>query len=139
MDETQDLFFETRFLDSYACSIMTEPATAIVELVANGWDAYATEVEILWPDAETEKQFVVRDNGHGMTLEEFRFIWRAMSYDRVKRSGLTTEPPSNLDGLPRPVFGRNGKGRFASFCFSSEYLVTSCKDGAKFTCRVKRS
>jgi len=139
MDETQDLFFETRFLDSYAGSIMTEPATAIVELVANGWDAYATEVEILWPDAETEKQFVVRDNGHGMTLEEFRFIWRAMSYDRVKRSGLTTEPPSNLDGLPRPVFGRNGKGRFASFCFSSEYLVTSCKDGAKFTCRVKRS
>lgn len=46
MDETQDLFFETRFLDSYAGSIMTEPATAIVELVANGWDAYATEVEI---------------------------------------------------------------------------------------------
>ncbi|EKT4446694.1 ATP-binding protein [Stenotrophomonas maltophilia] len=139
MDETQDLFFETRFLDSYAGSIMTEPATAIVELVANGWDAYATEVEILWPDAETERQFVVRDNGHGMTLEEFRFIWRAMSYDRVKRSGLIVEPPSNLDGLPRPVFGRNGKGRFASFCFSSEYLVTSCKGGAKFTCRVKRS
>ncbi|MBB4732465.1 ATP-binding protein [Xanthomonas arboricola] len=139
MDETQDLFFETRFLDAYAGSIMTDAATAIVELVANGWDAYATEVQILWPDAETERQFVVKDNGRGMTLEDFKFIWRAMSYDRVKRSGLTVEPPFNVDGLPRPVFGRNGKGRFASFCFSSEYLVTSWKDGAKFTCKVKRS
>ncbi|WP_017172066.1 ATP-binding protein [Xanthomonas phaseoli] len=139
MDETQDLFFETRFLDAYAGSIMTDPATAIVELVANGWDAYATEVQILWPDAETDRQFIVKDNGRGMTLDDFKFIWRAMSYDRVKRSGLTVEPPSNVDGLPRPVFGRNGKGRFASFCFSSEYLVTSWKDGAKFTCKVKRS
>ncbi|WP_340650074.1 ATP-binding protein [Pseudoxanthomonas winnipegensis] len=139
MEETQDLFFETRFLDAYAGSIMTDPATAIVELVANGWDAYATEVKILWPDLETERQFVVRDNGRGMTLDDFKFIWRAMSYDRVKRSGLTVDPPSDIDGLPRPVFGRNGKGRFASFCFSSEYLVSSWKDGAKFTCKVKRS
>ena len=139
MDEKHDLFFEARFLDTYAGSIMTDPATAIVELVANGWDAYATEVEILWPDAEAARQFMVRDNGHGMTLDDFRYIWRYMAYDRVTRSGLTTAPPSNVDGLPRPVFGRNGKGRFASFCFSSEYLVTSWKDGAKFTCRVKRS
>lgn len=139
MEETQDLFFETRFLDAYAGSIMTDPATAIVELVANGWDAYATEVQILWPDLETERQFVVKDNGRGMTLDDFKFIWRAMSYDRVKRSGLTVDPPSDIDGLPRPVFGRNGKGRFASFCFSSEYLVSSWKDGAKFTCKVKRS
>lgn len=139
MEDTQDLFFEARFLDTYAGSIMTDPATGIVELVANGWDAYATKVEIFWPDAEIGRQFMVRDNGHGMTLEEFRFIWRAMSYDRVKRSGLTSEPPSDLEGLPRLVFGRNGKGRFASFCFSSEYMVTSWKDGSKFTCRVKRS
>lgn len=139
MERTQDLFFETRFLDTYAGSIMTDPATAIVELVANGWDAYATEVDIIWPDAESGQQFVVRDNGRGMSLEEFQFIWRAMSYDRVTRSGLTTKPPTDIIGLPRPVFGRNGKGRFASFCFSSEYLVRSWKDGAQFTCRVKRS
>ena len=139
MDETKDLFFETRFLDAYAGSIMTDPATAVVELVANGWDAYATEVQVIWPSAETDRQFVIRDNGHGMSLDDFRFIWRAMSYDRVKRSGLTAEPPADVAGLPRTVFGRNGKGRFASFCFSSEYLVSSWRDGAKFTCKVKRS
>ena len=139
MEETQDLFFESRFLDTYAGSIMSDPATAIVELVANGWDAYATEVRIIWPDVKEGRQFSISDNGKGMTRDEFGFIWRAMSYDRVKRYGSTTEPPSDIEGLPRSVFGRNGKGRFASFCFSSEYLVTSWKDGSKFTCRVKRS
>lgn len=111
MDEKHDLFFEARFLDTYAGSIMTDPATAIVELVANGWDAYATEVEILWPDAGAARQFMVRDNGHGMTLEDFRHIWRYMAYDRVTRSGLTTNPPQTwmgcrgqyLDAMARAV------------------------------------
>lgn len=134
-----DLFFERRFLDTYAGTIISDPATAIVELVANCWDAYATEAWIVWPDLETDRQFSIRDNGKGMTRDEFKFIWRAMSYDRVSRFGTTTEPPDGLEGLVREVFGRNGKGRFASFCFSSEYLVSSWRDGAKFTCRVKRS
>ncbi|MFY2764361.1 ATP-binding protein [Arenimonas sp. MALMAid1274] len=139
MAKPQDLFFEARFLDSYAGSIISDPATAIVELVANGWDAYATKVQITWPDPKTGRQFAVQDDGKGMSLEEFQFIWRAMSYDRVARSGNTSQPPPDLVGLPRPVFGRNGKGRFASFCFSSEYLVSSWRDGAKFTCLVKRT
>lgn len=138
MDE-ESLFYEDRFLESWAGSIITNPRTAIVELVANCWDAYSTEVIITWPDDSTQKQFSIADNGKGMTKEEFQYIWRAMSYDRVARYGTTTDPPSDVAGLPRPVFGKNGKGRFACFCFSSEYIITSKKDGQQFTCRIYRT
>jgi len=135
----QSLFYEDRFLESWAGSIITNPVIAIVELVANCWDAYATEVNITWPDSQEERQFSIADNGHGMTLEEFQYIWRAMSFDRVKRYGPTVAPPPGVQGLPRSVFGKNGKGRFASFCFSSEYQITSRKNGEQFTCRVYRT
>ena len=137
--EQGSLLYENRFLESWAGSIITNPSTAIVELVANCWDAYATEVRITWPDRISEKQFSVSDNGVGMTREEFQYIWRAMSYDRVGRYGPTASPPPDMQGLPRPVFGKNGKGRFASFCFSSEYLISSKKDGQQFTYRVYRT
>lgn len=132
----EELFFEDRFLESWLGSIITNPCTAIVELVANAWDAYATEVHITWPNARVNQQFGIRDNGHGMTLDEFRYIWRAMSYDRVSRFGPTASPPPGVTGLPRFVFGKNGKGRFATFCFASEYHITSRKNGQSFTCRV---
>lgn len=136
--QQEGLFYENRFLESWAGSIITNPSTAIVELVANCWDAYATEVKIAWPDFKSGKHFAISDNGVGMTREEFQYIWRAMSYDRVARYGTTANPPPDVEGLPRFVFGKNGKGRFASFCFSSEYLITSRKDGQKFTYRILR-
>lgn len=133
------LFYENRFLEDWAGSIITNPTTAIVELVANCWDAYSTEVKIIWPDFKGKDQFSIKDDGLGMTLKEFRNIWRTMSYDRIARYGTTVKPPPDVQGLPRRVFGRNGKGRFAGFCFSSEYLITSQKDGERFTCRVYRT
>lgn len=48
--QQEEIFYEDRFLESWAGSIITNPSTAIVELVANCWDAYATEVKIDWPD-----------------------------------------------------------------------------------------
>jgi len=38
--EQRTLLYDERFLESYAGAIITDPATAIVELVANCWDAY---------------------------------------------------------------------------------------------------
>jgi hypothetical protein len=46
----QGVLFDERFLERHAGSIMSDTAVAIVELVANAWDAFATEVEITWPN-----------------------------------------------------------------------------------------
>ncbi len=139
MLKQESLLYENRFLESWAGAIITNPTTAIVELVANCWDAYSTEVKINWPDITTQRQFSISDNGIGMTSDEFQSIWRTMSYDRVSKHGNKTNPPLDVQGLPRPVFGKNGKGRFASFCFSNEYQITSKKNGQQFTYRVYRT
>lgn len=130
------LFYDERFLESWAGSIITVPATAIVELIANCWDAYATEVQITWPDLEAGRPFQISDNGHGMTRDEFQQIWRTIAYNRTLHHGSTTNPPDGVLGQPRLVFGKNGKGRFATFCFANEYVITSRKSGQEFTCRV---
>lgn len=137
--QQEDIFYEDRFLESWAGSIITNPSTAIVELVANCWDAYATEVKISWPDLKQNKQFSISDNGKGMTKAEFDYIWRAMSYDRIAKGGATSAPPPGVEGLPRFVFGKNGKGRFASFCLTQSYLITSIKDGQKIVYKVSRT
>ncbi|OEO24201.1 hypothetical protein AX279_20510 [Pseudomonas sp. J237] len=137
--EQTSLLYDARFLESYAGAIVTDPATAIVELVANCWDAYATKVEIAWPTADSGRQFRIEDNGHGMTRDEFQHIWRTIAYNRLSEQGAVAAPPKGVEGLLRPVFGKNGKGRFASFCFADEYLITSRKNGQEFVCRVHRT
>lgn len=137
--EQRSLLYDARFLESYAGAIVTDPATAIVELVANCWDAYATRVEIAWPAADSGRQFRIKDNGHGMTRDEFQHIWRTIAYNRLSVQGAVAAPPQGVEGLLRPVFGKNGKGRFASFCFAGEYLITSRKNGQEFVCRVHRT
>ncbi|MCX2524732.1 ATP-binding protein [Larsenimonas rhizosphaerae] len=131
--------FDQRFLSSYAGTIVSDPMTAIVELVANCWDAYATDVDITLPDKKNNQHFKIADNGKGMTKEEFEKIWRTWSYNRIIAQGKTTSPPESFEGSPRKVFGKNGKGRFASFCFAHEYLITSRKNGQEFVCKVSQT
>lgn len=137
--EQRTLLYDERFLETYAGAIITDPATAIVELVANCWDAYATEVNITWPSAELGNQFKIKDNGHGMTRAEFQHIWRTIAYNRLSLGKNTIEPPPDVKGISRIVFGKNGKGRFATFCFASEYQITSKKNGQQFVFRVYRT
>ena len=94
--EQTTLLYDERFLESYAGAIITEPAPAIVELVANCWDAYATEVAITWPDASQNKQFKIVDNGHGMTRDEFQYIWRTIAYNRLSSGEVHTNPPADV-------------------------------------------
>ncbi len=129
---SQGTLFDERFLGKYAGSIISDPTTALVELVANAWDAYATEVSIQWPDFSSKTPFTIRDNGSGMTRNEFSTRWRTLDYDRTTHQGDIAEPPQNLkNARPRRVYGHNGRGRHAAFHFSSPYRVITIKDGVR--------
>lgn len=132
MSGEQGTLFDERFLGRYTGAIMSDPTTALVELVANAWDAYATSVDIQWPDRQTGAHFRITDNGKGMTPEQFEVRWRTLDYDRISHQGAVENPPDDLPGaLPRPVYGRNGKGRHAAFLFSSPYRVRTWRDGVE--------
>jgi len=136
---TQGILFDARFLESFAGqNILHDHKTAIMELIANAWDAGATRVDITWPDGANGGQFSVSDNGTGMTKDEFSTRWRTLSYNRLASQGPDAEFPADVDVRRRPAFGRNGIGRFAGFCFGSHYLVDTWRDGQCYTFRVFR-
>lgn len=134
----QELFFGEGFLEDHAGSIIREPRVAIIELIANAYDAGATEVKIHWPN-DAGGEFSIADNGAGMTKTEFDVRWKTLSYNRQEAQGRFAENPNHITGEKRVVFGRSGKGRHGAFCFADSYEIATSKNGHIFTCRVERA
>lgn len=130
--------FGDSFLDHHAGRIISDPETAIVELVANCSDAGADRVDILWPDS-APGTLSIEDNGIGMTAEEFQIRWRTLNYDRRKELSNAVEFPAGVRHRPRVAFGRAGIGRHAMFCFATEYFVETRRAGRMSRWRVRRS
>jgi hypothetical protein len=130
--------YDENFLQFHAGRIISDPAVAITELVANCWDAGADRVDITWPTAIGE-EIAVEDNGSGMTLAEFERRWRTLNYNRLREQGSAVEFPLGIRDRVRGAFGRNGIGRHAMFYFASEYGVRTEKDGELTEARVERS
>ena len=132
------VFYDDRFWEQYVGkNMVSDPVTAIVELVANCWDAGATRVDLTWPDQD-QRMLQVKDNGEGMTRGEFLQRWGGMSYDRLKHQGSTVKVTASGGTRDRKVFGCNGIGRFAAFCFGAQYTVESSKNGASHRFRVRK-
>jgi hypothetical protein len=127
--------FADRFLQDHAGQIISEPRTAILELIANAYDAGATKIDIIWPTEKGQK-FSVTDDGIGMTKAEFERRWRTLCYDREAEQGNEVVFPKGVRGITRTAFGRSGKGRHAPFCFADSYEIASLKDGDYIHVRV---
>jgi Histidine kinase-, DNA gyrase B-, and HSP90-like ATPase len=139
LTKASGVLFDERFLDLHAGSIISDTSVAIVELVANAWDAYATDVYITWPNQQDRTCFSIVDNGKGMTPAQFDKRWRKIDYNKLVEEGAQTDPPSDLKGHPqRKAYGRNGRGRHAGFRFSDPYTVRTWCDGTETTYEVRR-
>jgi hypothetical protein len=133
----QPFLFGTGFLHDHLGQIIDDPSVAIVELVANAYDAGAESVDIIWPELPGQV-LSVTDNGTGMSRTDFEKRWKTLAYDRITEQGAEVTFPPDVAKLKRTAFGHNGKGRFSPFCFSDEYRVETWKDG-KCTCALVRA
>jgi len=127
------LNFEEKFIKD----MVSNPEVTIIELVSNSWDACATEVRITWPIIDgivNGEIFKIKDNGHGMTEDEFYDYWEELGFNKRNLLGNTV---TLKDGTERPVHGRNGKGRLSLFALSDSYIVTTCKNKIKNVIKVK--
>ena len=100
----------------------------IGELVANGWDANATKVEITIPEAPIDEQtseIVISDDGIGMSDKEIREKYLIVGRDRRENEQSDETPPP----YSRKVMGRKGIGKFSAFGIAREIDVESTKDG----------
>jgi signal transduction histidine kinase len=98
--------------------------TAISELFKNAHDAYADHVEVDYYRAD--KLFVLRDDGIGMTREDFEKRWLTLGTE--SKVGANTE--LKLPYIPpgkkiRPVLGEKGIGRLAIAAIGSQLLILS--------------
>lgn len=95
--------------------------TVLSEVVANSYDADATQVNIIL-DSSSES-IVIIDNGHGMTLEDINNKFLYVGYSRREQGyGITPK-------FHRPVMGRKGIGKLSLFSIANQIEVfTKCKN-----------
>ena len=138
MAEAQMVLFAPRFLETHAgASVLNDPITALIELLANAWDAAATRVEIQWPAQRSHQIFSITDNGHGMTRDQFYRRWLTLAYDRRQEQGDDVEVrvgPNQRQS--RVAFGRNGIGRHGALAFGDSYVLSTWRDGTRHTFRI---
>lgn len=86
MDYLCGSLFEEDYLLRTLGALANSPDIALTELVANAWDAGASEVSIVIPD-ELSEELIVTDNGTGLTPDEFKLRWMTLGYNRLKHQG----------------------------------------------------
>lgn len=96
--------------------------TAISELFKNAHDAYARQaiVDVFASDG----LFVLRDDGTGMTLEDFEQRWLTLGTES-KVIGVGVPAPRPVEMEPRPVLGEKGIGRLAIAAIGPQVLVVT--------------
>ncbi len=132
------LLFGRNFLEDHARTLISDPQIALVELIANCWDAGANRVDILWPSESVPDVFKIQDDGTGMTYQEFMDRWRELNYNRKEAQGEDVVFPLDNQRSKRKAYGTNGKGRHSVFCFANEYSVETWRDGTGNRFVVKR-
>ena len=95
--------------------------TAISELFKNAHDAYAENVEVDY--YRREGLFVLRDDGRGMTREQFVDRWLTIATETSIERKHANRPRPKTDHDSRPVLGEKGIGRLAIATIAPQVLV----------------
>jgi len=127
----QGSLFEEDYLIRTLGSLGNTPEIALTELVANAWDAGATNVDIFIPE-EIGLNLIVKDNGVGLSKDEFYSRWMKLGYNRLKHQGKKVHFPKGVE-QKRLAYGRNGVGRHGMLCFNDNYSVETHNKGKKST------
>jgi hypothetical protein len=130
--------FAPRFLDKYVGRVMVDPIIALIELVANAWDANATVVNITLGFSTFSPTLVIEDDGHGMTAEQLAERYQTFAYQRPEGQSEYAENPSGQTLPKRRVFGRHGKGRLGALCFGDEVQLRTWRDGTEVGVKLSR-
>jgi len=104
--------------------------TAISELFKNAHDAYADNVIVDY--FRSDKLFVLRDDGYGMTRRDFEEKWLTLGTESKFNSKRDDTLPEIKQDLERPIMGEKGIGRLAIASIGDHVLIltrANRKDG----------
>ena len=104
--------------------------TAINELIKNSYDAYADHFDASL--IRSKNMLVLRDDGMGMTRDEFENRWLVLGTESKFVS--SSQPPRDPSKEYRPVSGEKGIGRLAIASIGKQVLIltkSKSEDNAK--------
>lgn len=125
-----------RVLARVTDGIYRQPSSAIRELIANAYDADATEVNIL-TDAPRFERIIIRDNGGGLSPDVLAHVIRNIggstkrTHEGVK-FGVTKEEDVTLSPKGRRLIGKIGIGLFSVSQLTSHFHIITKIAGEKF-------
>lgn len=114
-------YTRARALDMLGRQQIAGIPTAINELFKNAHDAYADNAEIDY--YRKDKLLVLRDNGLGMTREDFETRWLTLGTESKYINSKTPPPPRDTSKAERPIMGEKGIGRLAIASIGSQVLI----------------
>ena len=116
-----------RLLDHIGLAMYSNLNKAIAELVVNGYDADATQVDV----EISAKTIVIKDNGSGMDEGDIRNSYMMLGADQKRKVKRT----SRFSRLP---IGNKGIGKLAGLGIARRISIETIKDGHCFTYEIDR-
>ena len=114
-----------QIIEHFSEHLYDSPNKAVEELVANGFDAFATEVQVFTPGPHTSQRVLVLDNGHSMDIEGLKKLWW------IAKSPKTAQRNATLEGKERKLIGKFGIGKLASYSVGN-VISHLCRHGPQF-------
>lgn len=123
-EEKLQLKFDPRTIEHLGIKMYSQLPYALAELVANAYDADATEVTVmLYDNVSNDKRIIIRDNGDGMSYEEVKENFLVIG--RKRRD--TDSSRTNSSG--RKITGKKGLGKLALFGIGKTITIETTKSG----------
>ena len=107
--------------------LIKNESVAILELIKNSYDAFATEVEVelMYLDDECQGRIVIQDNGLGMDRFVVENHWMEPATFNKKKIVDACKTPIEHNGILRVPLGEKGIGRFGAHKLGSHIkLIT---------------
>ncbi|MCY8486952.1 ATP-binding protein [Bacillus atrophaeus] len=101
--------------------LVTDPITAVFELVKNSYDADAKKVILEFSEENNKSSLIISDDGIGMDLEDIESKWMIIGTDS-KKEKLYSEK------FKRPINGDKGIGRFSVDRLGKKLNLNSTKE-----------
>ncbi|CAH0190608.1 BbrUII/HgiDII family restriction enzyme [Microbacterium foliorum] len=104
-------------LKSLGINLYSNAAAVLSEVVANAWDADATQITIAWTPGGSE--IVIEDDGCGMSLEQLNTRFLRVGYAKRDEEGESSNK------YKRPFMGQKGIGKLSIFSLAGQVDVYS--------------
>lgn len=122
-DDRVTMKFDLNTLEHLGIKLYAKLPPVLSEFISNAWDADATKVDIEISDLDTtNKTITIRDNGHGLSIDEISDTFLRIGRNR---RGIT----SLSKGFNRSVIGKKGVGKLSGFGIANIMKIKTIKDG----------